>query len=62
MVQRHGQLPKPSVSAIRWGAFAALVLWAIFTWERPDRVILPTILGGFVLAICLFVERKKNKL
>ena len=62
MVQRHDHLYKPSLGGVRWGTFAALVTWAIFTWDKPDRVIFPTLVSAVIFAVCLFVERKRTKL
>ena len=61
MVERPDLLHKVSVTGVRWGVFAALVAWSIITWDRPDRIIMPTILGAIILGVCFFLGRHNLK-
>jgi len=59
MLSSSRKLRKPSTAAVRWGVFSALVAWAIVTWDKPERVLVPTILGAIIVVICFFLERHK---
>jgi hypothetical protein len=61
MVQLNDHLPKVSATGVRWGVFAALVGWSIITWDKPDRIILPAIVGAIILVVSVFLGRQKLK-
>jgi len=49
------------ITGLRAGVFAALVAWAIVTWDKPDRILFPTIVAGIILIISLFIRRQKSE-
>ena len=49
------------ITGLRAGVFAALVAWAIVTWDKPDRILVPAIVGGIILVVSLFIKRQKSK-
>ena len=49
------------ITGLRTGVFAALVAWAIISWEKPERVILPAIVGGIILVVSLFIKGEKTQ-
>jgi hypothetical protein len=61
MGQGRDDFPNMWVTAVRWSVFVALVAWAIITWDRPDGVILPAIVGGIILVASLFINREKSE-
>ena len=48
------------VTGVRWGVFVALVVWATVSWDKPERVIFPTIIGGLILVGSFFLKRQNS--
>jgi hypothetical protein len=61
MGQGHDDFPNVWVTGVRWSVFVALVAWAIITWDKPDRVIFPAIVGGIFLVGSLFIRKQKSE-
>jgi hypothetical protein len=38
MVLGPDHIRKNLATGVRWGVFSALVVWAIVTWDKPERV------------------------
>jgi hypothetical protein len=61
MLPRLDHSSKPSARGVRWGVYIALVGWAIITWDKPERVMFPAILGVVILAISFYLEGRKSR-
>ena len=60
MVLDPDHFPKQLAAGVRWGVFSALVAWAIVTWDKPERVMLPAMLGAIILGVCFYIERHNS--
>jgi hypothetical protein len=60
MRQGPDQLPN-LITGIRGGVFAALVAWAMISWDKPERVSFPAIVGGIIIFVSLFIKRQKSE-
>jgi hypothetical protein len=49
------------ITGLRAGVFAALVAWAIITWDKPDRILVPAIVGGIILVVSSFIKGQKSQ-